>query len=401
MTIDFPMMRIHATAPSSTKAGRAFRRRISRARHSGSPHRVQRPAARYCPSYFRPGRVASLVSTPCHLSFARTRRCFQEGTRSRSLGWLDRSPPPAARQSGRLSLAMGQDEGPGDIMRLFAEKKCVTIAAPMVRFSRLPFRHVVRSWGCDIVYTPMIMAESFAASQRARDVEMNTNAYDKPLIVQFAADSASQFAAATELLAGKVAGVDLNCGCPQQWAIKEGVGAALLKKPDTVRDMVRQARERGGGMPISVKIRTDADLKKTVHLVQNAEQVPPPRPCPAQAPSTLSAATRNRPAAARCAGRGVVHHAARANRDDQAVRPRGLRGHQVHQGGGNGAACGQRRRPLAGGRGGDPRAHRRRRRHGGARAAHEPRHVRRVCLSLSRFPSPSAPPITPPAVPYP
>ena len=129
---------------------------------------------------------------------------------------------------------MGQEEGPGDIMRLFAEKKCVTIAAPMVRFSRLPFRHVVRSWGCDIVYTPMIMAESFVASQRARDVEMHTNAFDRPVIVQFAADSAAQFAAATELVAGKVAGVDLNCGCPQQWAIKEGIGAALLKKPDTV-----------------------------------------------------------------------------------------------------------------------------------------------------------------------
>ena len=104
-----------------------------------------------------------------------------------------------------------------------------------MRFSRLPFRHVVRSWGSDIVYTPMIMAESFVASQRARDVEMHTNAFDRPVIVQFAADSAEQFAAATELVAGKVAGVDLNCGCPQQWAIKEGIGAALLKKPDTVR----------------------------------------------------------------------------------------------------------------------------------------------------------------------
>ena len=37
--------------------------------------------------------------------------------------------------------------------------------------------------------------------------------------------------------------------------------------------MVRQARERSGGVPISVKIRTDVDMKKTVQLVQTAEQV--------------------------------------------------------------------------------------------------------------------------------
>ena len=53
------------------------------------------------------------------------------------------------------------------------------VAAPMVRFSKLPFRHLVRSWGADIVFTPMIMANSFVASAKARDVEFTTNAYDR------------------------------------------------------------------------------------------------------------------------------------------------------------------------------------------------------------------------------
>jgi tRNA-dihydrouridine synthase 4 len=55
----------------------------------------------------------------------------------------------------------------------------VQIAAPMVRFSKLPFRHVVRSWGSDIVFTPMIMANSFVNSAKARDVEFTTNANDR------------------------------------------------------------------------------------------------------------------------------------------------------------------------------------------------------------------------------
>jgi hypothetical protein len=45
---------------------------------------------------------------------------------------------------------MGEEHGyrpDMDVMELFRLKKCVKIAAPMVRFSKLPFRHVVRSYG--------------------------------------------------------------------------------------------------------------------------------------------------------------------------------------------------------------------------------------------------------------
>eukprot|EP00960_Hanusia_phi_P061717 764923-Hanusia_phi.AAC.7 len=146
----------------------------------------------------------------------------------------------------------------------------------------------VRSWGCELVYTPMIMAESFIASGRARDIEFTTNLHDRPVIVQFAAHDAMELSKAAALvpspsenasmthvvqLSGKVDGVDINCGqssspalsrhalrqliagCPQRWAIKEGVGAALLKKPELVRDMVKMTRE-SSGLPVSIKIRT-------------------------------------------------------------------------------------------------------------------------------------------------
>jgi tRNA-dihydrouridine synthase 4 len=29
--------------------------------------------------------------------------------------------------------------------------------------------------------------------------------------------------------------VDLNCGCPQRWAMEEGIGASMLKNPQLVR----------------------------------------------------------------------------------------------------------------------------------------------------------------------
>ena len=73
----------------------------------------------------------------------------------------------------------------------------------MVRYSKLAFRNLVRLYGCDVAFSPMIMADSFFVSQKARDNELTTNSLDKPLIVQFAANKAEHFAGSAELVAGR------------------------------------------------------------------------------------------------------------------------------------------------------------------------------------------------------
>ena len=83
---------------------------------------------------------------------------------------------------------------------------------------------------------------------------------DRPLVVQFAATNAEDFARAAELVAPFSDAVDLNCGCPQRWALSEGYGAALIKQPALIADMVQQARARSN-LPISIKIRIHADLR--------------------------------------------------------------------------------------------------------------------------------------------
>ena len=67
------------------------------------------------------------------------------------------------------------------------------ICAPMVRYSKLAFRMLVRLYETDIAYTPMIMADSFSSSSAARDNEFTTNIGDQPLIVQFAANNVHDF----------------------------------------------------------------------------------------------------------------------------------------------------------------------------------------------------------------
>ncbi|XP_066298742.1 tRNA-dihydrouridine(20a/20b) synthase [NAD(P)+]-like isoform X1 [Branchiostoma lanceolatum] len=194
---------------------------------------------------------------------------------------LLRFQPPCLIKSGKAAyFSMAEvPNGPPlttarvPVVELFQPGKVVHVCAPMVRYSKLPFRALVRRYNCDLAFTPMIIAESFVKSLKARDSEFTTNSSDRPLVVQFAARDAVTLADASEIVAPYSDGIDLNCGCPQRWAMAEGYGSCLLKKPELISDMVRQARARVSdeNFSVSVKIRLHKDLRETVDLCQKAE----------------------------------------------------------------------------------------------------------------------------------
>ncbi|MBN3279383.1 DUS4L synthase, partial [Polyodon spathula] len=156
---------------------------------------------------------------------------------------------------------------------LFQPGRVLKICAPMVRYSKLAFRTLVRKYECDLCFTPMIIAESFVKSIKARDSEFTTNQADGPLIVQFAANDPQVLADAASIVSPFADGVDLNCGCPQRWAMAEGYGACLINKPELLRDMLRQVRNQieNPNFSVSIKIRIHKDIKTTVELCRRAE----------------------------------------------------------------------------------------------------------------------------------
>ncbi|XP_015119487.1 tRNA-dihydrouridine(20a/20b) synthase [NAD(P)+]-like [Diachasma alloeum] len=88
-----------------------------------------------------------------------------------------------------------------DVVEILKEPRMTRVCAPMVRYSKLAFRNLVRRYGCDVCFTPMILADSFVQSSKARDNEFSTNTRDEPLIVQFAAKAPRDFADAAEMVA--------------------------------------------------------------------------------------------------------------------------------------------------------------------------------------------------------
>jgi tRNA-dihydrouridine synthase 4 len=158
--------------------------------------------------------------------------------------------------------------------------KYLKIGAPMVRYSKLPFRDLIRNHAADFCYSPMILADVFTNSHVSRRLEFKTY-QNENVVVQFAAVDAHHAAAAAELVARHSSGVDINCGCPQKWAIHEGIGAALMQSPETVADIVSKVKSRtscvkmsnGKSFPCSIKIRIHDSVNTTIELAKRAEKM--------------------------------------------------------------------------------------------------------------------------------
>lgn len=145
--------------------------------------------------------------------------------------------------------------------------------APMVRYSKLAFRQLVRVYDVDVCFTPMIYAKNFIESEKCRSSELSVCEGDSPLIVQFATDDPFVLSEAAEMVYKCSTGVDLNCGCPKHDVRSKGFGSALLSKPELLADMVRQTRARipDPDFSVSLKIRINHDIEKTVDLCRKAE----------------------------------------------------------------------------------------------------------------------------------
>lgn len=146
------------------------------------------------------------------------------------------------------------------------------IVGPMVRYSKLAFRTLCRDYNADIVYTPMILAREFCRNQNARLSDYSTNTRDVPVIVQFGANNSIDLIRACHLIKPYCSGIGLNCGCPIKEQVAEGIGAALMTRPELVAQMVQDVKkEFGKDFFVDVKMRIHKNLDDTVAFAKMVE----------------------------------------------------------------------------------------------------------------------------------
>jgi tRNA-dihydrouridine synthase B len=128
--------------------------------------------------------------------------------------------------------------------------------APLAGFSDLPFRLLCRRYGCTVACTEMVSAKGLVYGGQGTADLLATSPEDVPLVVQlFGAEPAYVGRAMEILLEQGVRYFDLNCGCSVRKVTKTGSGAALLRSPAALEEIVRTMVRIGGPDRVGVKIR--------------------------------------------------------------------------------------------------------------------------------------------------
>ncbi|XP_062619891.1 tRNA-dihydrouridine(20) synthase [NAD(P)+]-like [Saccostrea cucullata] len=160
-----------------------------------------------------------------------------------------------------------------------------TMLAPMVRVGTLPMRLLAVKYGADLVYCEEIIDFKILKSKRIENAALGTVDFvlsdgtiifrtfpeekDK-LIFQIGTADAKRALKAAQKIQDLVAGVDVNMGCPKEFSIKGGMGAALLTQPEKVKEILTTL-VNGLSVPVTCKIRVFPNLEDTLKLARLIE----------------------------------------------------------------------------------------------------------------------------------
>ncbi|KAJ9615437.1 tRNA-dihydrouridine synthase 2 [Cladophialophora chaetospira] len=164
------------------------------------------------------------------------------------------------------------------------------VLAPMVRSGELPSRLLALKYGADLVWGPETVDRSMIGTTQETNPRTGCIEWSRPsnngqinviyridparesnkLIYQIGTASPDYAVQAATLIAPWVKGVDVNAGCPKPFSTSGGMGAALLRTPDLLCNILTSLVEKVGKpheIGISVKIRLLETPELTSDLV--------------------------------------------------------------------------------------------------------------------------------------
>ncbi|MEW6535268.1 MAG: tRNA dihydrouridine synthase DusB [Candidatus Auribacterota bacterium] len=146
--------------------------------------------------------------------------------------------------------------------------------APVAGISDSAYRSIVRSFGCGLCWSELIMARGITEKNEKTFDLLKIDSADRPIVVQLGGGEPSFFAQAARTARGYGAdAIDINCGCPVPKMVKRGYGVGLMKEPDTIAAIVESVK-KAVDIPVTVKIRAgfSREHPDAVTVAKQAEQ---------------------------------------------------------------------------------------------------------------------------------
>lgn len=149
------------------------------------------------------------------------------------------------------------------------------ILAPMAGITNLPFRLLCKEQGCSLVYTEMISAKGLYFEDKKTKELMKTVEKEKPIGIQiFGSDPQIMSEIVKKYInLSSFDLIDINFGCPAPKIVKNGDGAALLRRPQLIGEIIHNV-VKVSEKPITIKIRTgwDNDSINAVEVAKISQQ---------------------------------------------------------------------------------------------------------------------------------
>lgn len=148
------------------------------------------------------------------------------------------------------------------------------VSAPLAGISDIAFRLLCRKYGASLTYSEMINCNALVRKNKATLRMTKTCEEDKPVAMQIFGSRTKVMVKGAQMLEEKGASIiDINFGCPSQDILNQGAGAALLKRPSKVYELVKSIKE-SVSIPVTAKIRIGLapDRINALHISEKIEQ---------------------------------------------------------------------------------------------------------------------------------
>jgi tRNA-dihydrouridine synthase B len=146
--------------------------------------------------------------------------------------------------------------------------------APMAGISNSIYRSICKDFNCGFTFTETISSIELIQQPLLSNRRLIVAFDENPLGAQIFGCSPEEMAESAKKLEdlGRFEFIDINCGCPARRIVAKGAGAALMKKPELIRDIV-SAVSRAVSIPVTIKTRIGISphLNHILEIAQAAE----------------------------------------------------------------------------------------------------------------------------------
>ena len=141
--------------------------------------------------------------------------------------------------------------------------------APMAGISDLVYRRFARRAGCALTYSEFVSAAGLFFNPSKHQPILDIDADEHPVAIQIFGNDLKQLAFAAQKVEAMGADiVDINMGCPVPKVVSQGAGAALLKNPARVAEILRTVKA-AVKIPVTLKTRSGWD-KENINVLEIA-----------------------------------------------------------------------------------------------------------------------------------